>query len=520
MQGAVRPGPTPSTALAGPLRDELLAADFTYDAVADLLGADAHAALSRNETTPALRRTNDENGPLATLVRLFLLQRVVPLAEAEAALPGLVERLGAEGMLAQSVGEVSARLDCRPYSTDDPSTGSGTDLWVVSDLTPGLDGGAQQVTPDYVLGVSPASTSLAQLTLRHDVAAALDLGTGCGVQALHLATHADRVVATDVNQRALDLARFNAELNVLGGRIDVRHGSFFDPVAGDRFDLITTNPPFVISPGSGDQEHRLVYRDSGLPGDQVVEHIVRTAPEHLTDGGWCQVLANWAIIGGRPWDERLAGWLPDDCDALVVQREVLDPASYVELWLKDSGHHPTTGSGTTGDYLARYDTWLSWLEEQGVVGIGFGWINLHRTGVSNPSTGSGTGARRRELLDWPYEVEQPIAPAIEAWGVANGLAAVATSRLVLRPDVAQETVGPAGAEDPATILLRQQRGFRRARQVDTVLAAVAGACDGELPVGAILDAVAQLLELDPEATRERYLPEVAAMLAEGYLEHG
>ncbi len=67
----------------------------------------------------------------------------------------------------------------------------------------------------------------------------------------------------------------------------------------------------MISPATGE---RLVYRDSGLPGDRVVEDIVRAAPDHLTDGGWCQILANWVITTGRPWDERLAGWLADDCD--------------------------------------------------------------------------------------------------------------------------------------------------------------------------------------------------------------
>lgn len=417
------------------------------------------------------------------------------LADAERALPGLVDRLAAEGMLTQSVGEVAARLDCRPYAADDE-----TDLWVVSDLTPGLDGRPQRVASDYVLGISPASTSLAQLTVRHQVGTALDLGTGCGVQALHLAGHADRVVATDVNPRALAIARFNAELNETGGRVDVRDGSLFDPVAGERFDLITTNPPFVISPATGE---RLVYRDSGLPGDRVVEHLVRTASDHLADDGWCQVLANWAHLADRSWDARLAEWLPDDCDALVVQREVLDPAAYVELWLKDSGHHGGA------DYTERYDAWLSWLEDQGVTGVGFGWINLHRTGHA-----------RRELLDWPYDVEQPIAPAIGAWGAAQDLTIDPQARLVLRSEVIQETAGPVGAEDPATIVLRQQRGLRRARQVDTVLAAVAGACDGELPVGVILDAVAQLLELDPAVTREQYLPELAAMVAEGYLDLG
>ena len=228
-----------------------------------------------------------------------------------------------------------------------------------------------------MLGISAASTSLAQLTIREPVGAALDLGTGCGVQALHLAGHADRVVATDVNRRALDIARFNAALNELDA-IEVREGSYFEPVAGERYDLIATNPPFVISPGTGE---RLVYRDSGLPGDRVVEHIVREAPGHLADGGWCQVLANWAIEAGRPWDERLATWLDPDCDALVVQREVVDPAAYVELWLKDSGHHGAE------DYLARYDTWLAWFEEQGIEGIGFGWVNLRR---HRPTSGDHT----------------------------------------------------------------------------------------------------------------------------------
>ena len=205
------------------LRDALLAADFTYDAVAGLLGPLAHDALARNETVPGLRRTRD-GSPLSTLVRLFLLQVPVGLSAAEAALPGLVDDLCAEGLLEQSVGEVAARLDVRPYATDDEH------LWVVSDLTPGLDGTAQRVGPDHVLGISPASTSLAQLTLRDPVERALDLGTGCGVQALHLARHAGSVVATDVNARALRLTRFNAALNDVEERVEVRDGSFFEPV--------------------------------------------------------------------------------------------------------------------------------------------------------------------------------------------------------------------------------------------------------------------------------------------------
>ena len=481
-----------------PLRDALLAADFTYDRVAEAIGEEAHRALGRNETLPALRRTTS-GGPLDTLVRLFLLQTPVTRGDAERALPGLVDVLCNAGLLEQSVSEVAARTDCRPYAVSE--AGADRDLWVVSDLTPGLDGAPVAVGRDHVLGISSASTSLAQLTMREPVGSALDLGTGCGVQALHLAAHAGAVVATDVNERALWMTRLNAALNEV--EVDVRSGSFFEPVAGERFDLIATNPPFVISPATGE---RLVYRDSGLPGDRVVEHIVRTGPDHLADGGWLQVLANWAVTDGVPWDERLGSWLRDDCDALVVQRETLDPAAYVELWLKDSGHHGGP------DYARRYDTWLSWLQETGIEGVGFGWINVR--------LGGGGG---HELLEWPYDVEQPIGPAIRSWGEAvadlHGLTdeALLAATLRARDDVQQETVGRPGAEDPEAIVLRQQRGFRRARTADTVEAAFVGASDGDLSVGQLLGALGTLLERDEADLRSTYLPVVRELVGEGFL---
>jgi hypothetical protein len=427
------------------------------------------------------------------------LQADVARSAVDAALPGLAEPLAHAGLLDLAAGRVRALLDCRPYAEEE------RDLWVVSDLTPGMDGAANVMTGDYVLGISPASTSLAHLTMRRPVARALDLGTGCGVQALHLAAHSDVVVATDVNPRALAMTRFNCALNEVA-QVDVRDGSLFEPVAGERFDLIATNPPFVISPANTE---RLVYRDSGLPGDTVVERIVREAPEHLVDGGWLQVLANWVISKDTPWQERLAEWLRPGDDALVVQREVLDPAAYVELWLKDSGHHGGP------DYLARHDAWLRWLDDQRVEGIGFGWINV-RT--------AGSGAR--ELLEWPYEVEQPIAPAIAKWGDAVARMAgldeqgLLNAHPVVRPDVRQESHGQPGAEDPETIVLRQQRGLCRARQVDTVEAALVGASDGDLSVARLLDALASLLERDPAELTAHYLPVVAELVGEGFLELG
>ena len=491
------------------LREALLAADYGYDGVADLLGTTAHAALARNETTPGLRRTTG-GSPLETLTRLWLLQATVPVDAVERALPGLLDELCAARVLDRSVGEVAARVDLRPYGTDEGN------LWVLGDLTPGLDGGPNRVGADHVLGISPAATSLAQLTVRRPFGSALDLGTGCGVQSLHLARHVEHVVGTDVNRRALWIAELNAEHNEVD--IDLREGSFFEPVAGERFDLVVTNPPFVISPATGE---RLVYRDSGLPGDRAVEHVVREIPRHLAPGGYGQVLANWAILRDRPWDERLGTWLAPSagsgqaaaCDAWVVQRETLDPAEYVELWLKDAGLHGSAG------YLERYDTWLSWFDEQGIEGVGFGWIALR-----SRDGGRASGGEDHRLEEWRWEVEQPLGDEVAAHFDRTALlrdltdAALLASRPRLRADVVQETHGPVGAEDPSTIVLRQQRGLRRARQVDTVEAALAGASDGDLTVGQLLGALEQIL--GPDAGAAERLRGVRELVAEGFLEVG
>ena len=478
------------------LRSALDRASFTVDAVYALLGDDAHRALGRNQTVPALRATRG-GGDLATLVRLFALQVPVDRSRAEAALPGLVDALVAGGMLDASGGEVRALVDIRPYGDEDH------DWWIVCDPTSGLDGRQAPMDPSYVLGISEASSSLAQLTVREPVGRALDLGTGCGVQAMHLAQHASEVVATDVNPRALAMARLTAALNEAD--VDVRDGSLFEPVAGETFDLIATNPPFVISP-PGSQV--LVYRDSGMPGDSVVRHLVENAETHLNDGGWCQILANWAHHDDVDWRADLGQWLQGrPLDAWILQRELVDPAAYVEMWLADAG------LATSPDYTQRYDAWLDWFASERIEAIGFGWLSLRKT--------SATPVHRLE--EWTGEIAQPVGPAVAAWGRrVDQLRSTSDDELLGRTfrqavDLVEETRGAAGADDPESIVVRLQHGVRRSRQVDTVEAGLIGASDGDLTSGQILDALASLLDRDPVELRQRYAGSVRELVEDGFL---
>ncbi|WP_211658305.1 DUF7059 domain-containing protein [Phytoactinopolyspora halophila] len=490
------------------LRDALANARYTVDAVHELLGERASSALNRNATIPGqLALTGDT--PLETLTRLWRLQLPVPANAIRAALPaGLpLEKLVEGGLLRVDGGDradsggggggglVSALVDIRPYADD---TG---DWWVVADLTPGLDGRSPSIPEDHVLGLNAASTTLAQLTVRRPARRAFDLGTGCGVQALHLARHCDEVVASDVNSRALALTSLTARLN--GIDVDLRSGDLYAPVAGEHFDLIATNPPFVVSPGG-----RHVYRDSGLAGDDVTRRVVVDGAHHLAPGGILQSLGNWMHVRGQDWRERVGSWIDaTGCDAWVIQREVQDPAEYIELWLRDSGE----SSGPA--YERRYREWLTWFDENDVEAIGFGWINLRAAGTRNTSV---------RIEEWPHAVEQPVAPHIARWFDRSETlrvddAELLTTHLAVADDVMLEQVGQPGEEDPEHLVLRQQHGLRRARASTTAESGFVGACDGSLPVGVIVDALAQVLDVDASSLRDDLLPRIRSLTQEGFL---
>jgi hypothetical protein len=484
----------PAEGVAG-LRSALVAAGYTVDGVLDLLGPHAYGALGRGETVPALRTTTG-GSPLETLTRLFVLQAPVRLDAVRAALPDLDGLVGG-GLVAVDGAEVHALVDVRPYAADT------LDAYVVSDLGTGIGGVSGPVTRDHVLGIGGASTTLAQITVRPTVGRALDIGTGCGVQALHLVGHADRVVATDRNPRALAMAGLTAGLS--GMVFDLREGSLYEPVAGERFDLIVSNPPFVVA-----LEARFTYRDSGLPGDEVGRRLVTQAPAYLADGGWIQVLANWLHVEGEDWRERLAGWVvPTGCDAWVVQREVQDPAEYAELWLRDAGDH------TGPDYARRYDQWLQALADDRVEGIGFGWITLHASGAEHPVT-------RIEEIRHP--VQQPLGEPIRAWfDRQDRLRSVGdddllATALVVDPQVRldQEWVPSSDGLALLTQRLRQAGGLRRSGEVDEVGAEVVAGCNGR-PLRAVLADVAGRLGVDEAELRAGAVPAVRTLLEEGFL---
>ncbi len=462
------------------LRADLRASRFTVEDVTALLGPLASAALDREQALPAQRVTADSAEPCATLVRLFTLGDPVDASEAQRALPTLgVDGAIRLGLVAQEGDGVTALVDLRPYAAD------GDAWWIASDLSELATG--RPLRPDHVLGIGGASTTLACWTPRPQVAKALDVGTGCGIQALHLGTHAEAVTVTDLSQRALGFARFNAALNEVDWA--VLEGSMLEPVVGQRFDLIVSNPPFVITPRSG-VVPLFEYRDAGGAGDAVVADLVRGIGGHLEPGGIAQFLGNWEVPRGATWTGRVGSWVEGTgLDAWVVQREVQDPAEYAETWARDGGHHPGTAQ-----FDAMYAAWLDDFAARDVESIGFGVITLQR-----PATDRAPFVDLDEVT-WP--VQSPMGEAVLAglrartWLAEHDDAAVLDATWRCGPDVHEERHTMPGATDPTVIVLRQGGGLRRHLRMTTVTAAYASVADGELSARQAAAAIAGILGLD------------------------
>ena len=513
--------PAAEARLVEGLRADLAAARFTVDVLDDLLGPVAAGALHRDQVLPAVRVTHASTDPAAVLLRLFVLGVPVPRRALDRAVPTLrsvgLERLR---LVATAGGgaddEVRASVDLRPYAAVD---GAGeASWWLASDLGEMVTGGA--LRSDHVLGVGGASTTLAQVTVRSPRRRTLDVGTGCGVQALHAARHSDVVVGTDTSVRALAFARFNAAL--AGVALDLRQGSLFEPLSGpaggglpEQFDLVVSNPPFVITPRvSGVPLYE--YRDGGRSGDDLVRDVVTQVGQHLVPGGVAQLLGNWEHRRGEGWSERVAGWLDaSGLDGWVVQREVLDPAEYAEMWMRDGG---TTVARDPEAWRQRYDAWLEDFRARDVEAIGLGMVVLRR-----PVTG---GPTLRRVEEQSGAVRQPLGPHVEAvlaahdWlqGVTSGgPEGLLGARLVVAGDVTEERHLVPGASDPSVVLLRQGEGYGRAVQAGTALAGLVGACDGELTVGQLAGALAALLDVPVADLRSELLPQVVDLVRDGFL---
>jgi methylase of polypeptide subunit release factors len=480
-------------AIAG-LREVLSAAGLTGAGVRDALRTTGELLARRHDLAVHERRLAGVE-PLGSIVRLFVLELPVAAADVEAALAPLgLDRLERMGLVETDGTTAHALVRIVPHD----------ELLIASDRRAGDD-----VRADHVAGVQGPSLTLSHLTVRRPVGSALDVGTGCGIQAILAARHSGRVVATDLNERALAFAAFNAALNGVEN-LELRAGSFFEPAGAERFGLVTSNPPYVISP-----ESEFLYRDSGMEGDRVSREVVGAAPAHLEEGAFATVLVSWVHAPGTDWSAPLREWVAGSgCDAWLLHHGTDDPLVHAARWNRH------LQESADADAAEAIDRWLAYLERLGIGGIASGAVILRRRSA-------GPGRVRADEL--PADRLGPVSEhALRVFAAGDFLAALPDERALLDERLApaercvleQRAVRADGNWALAEVTLALGDGLGFTAALDPGAAEIVAALDGRRALREVVEELAARQGVDRDALAREAADVAREMLAAGFLVRG
>jgi hypothetical protein len=427
--------------------------------------------------------------PEDVLLRLFLLGSPVHRDDACRALaPTSLDDWTGTGVLESRDDAVRARVVLAPVQG----------LALASDALWG-----DRLSEKHVMGFAGSTQTLDRLIVRRPSRATLDLGTGNGIHALRAARHSDCVVATDLNPRAASFTAFNARLNGIPN-VEARTGDLYAPVAGEKFDLIVANPPFVISP-----ERCYLFRDGSLPGDELSRRVIREGATHLREGGFLQVLFEWACRRGEDWKDRLWGWVRDTgCDGWLIHVDTNTPEEHAETWV--GGER----GGDPEQYTEMMQRWLDYYEQEQIEAIGYGFLTLRRRSC---------GGDNWFACDHPPLIHGPAGDSI-----LHGFAqrdflhktdrdALLATRFRLAPEMRLEqqmAPTPAGWEVRQT-QLRISAGLGFAGEANPYVFGLLDRCRGEKTLAEVVHDLESSIgeELDPESC----LGTVRRMVEQGFL---
>lgn len=326
--------------LAEKIRDGLLKLGFTGDAMRAAVPESAEASTSMHMDHAMIAERLGTGSAVACLLRAFLLRAATPEAV-------LREKLGDEFFELCDEAGLWSRVE-------DGITGTvvfleDEKIFLLSDHTSLRLGELEMY---WVMSIGTSTIAVANSVARRPYGKVLDLCCGGGIQAFYAAPYAKQIVAIDRNPRALNLGRFGAAMNRLPN-IEFRESDCYSAVAGETFDLVVCNPPYVMTP-----DRQAYYRDGGMGGDRFSERILREVPAYMSEGGFTHVTCDVGGMGGKSSQTRLREWLDGNgCDVVALAGKRLTPGEYAKAWMRaDRGPH-------VQEEIAR---WTAYLEEIGI----------------------------------------------------------------------------------------------------------------------------------------------------------
>ncbi|HWB83591.1 MAG TPA: methyltransferase [Bryobacteraceae bacterium] len=434
--------------------------------------------------------------PVDALIRLLLDGEFLELSDAVRLLPaGALETLEA--------------LNLAQHDRDWPSLWYATvtlypvgNLWMVSDRASTPDKQDYRPPADVVYPAVVENTREFLATLPETPCdALLDIGTGTGIAALAAAGFARHVWGLDIAARSVRFAQFNQRLNEISNAT-MLEGDLYEPVEGLTFDRIVAHLPYVPA-----RKTKLIYRDGGEDGEQILRRVVEGLPRFLRPSGRFYTFILGVDCEGETFEERIRRWLGpqhDEFDLVLVSYALRTPAEFIS-------HVLNKGTSPIEDVRFWGELW----QQRKVQFVFYGPVMIRRHEGGRPGITAraqkGTGFRREHvdwLLDWETEARDP-----------DILGRLLASKPFLSPDcrmaISHRVQGSRFV--PEVFVFESSQPFQSECRVQGWLARTVAACDGARTWGEHYESARQEGSLPPQVTEADFAAILGAMVSNGVL---
>lgn len=479
------------------LRAHFLASGYTVEGLRKKLGLKPSRQLELVALASYPPIQPEVRDSLDAITHLFLLGEALPSVLVAPFFPdGLWEALRETGLITPDPTDTNhciASVALYPVR----------DLYIASDRWTNADHSQRQMFSDIVY---PALTGSAKQFIDFTSYAPcddfLEVCAGTAPAALLAARAAKRTWATDIAERSLDFAKFNAALNGIAN-ISFGEGDLFEPLGDLKFDRIAAHPPYVpvLKPAE-------IFYGGGEVGEEITKRIVAELPKRLKPGGrlYCRTLGTERP--GETFEQRIRGWLGEkhaEFDVALFAIQTLEPRQFaLEETLNRNGSKE------------EFFQWAKLFERNNVHELVIGLVVVQRASEKRPAftfrraiRNDTPAASIERILHWETKMQQD--------GSAERLLAVrpvATEGIELTVRHLLQN----GEVHPQEYTLAIKRPFAMDCAVQPWMALMVARCDGKMTVAELFDLAKKSGWIVEETPREAFLKLLATLIGGGFLQ--
>jgi methylase of polypeptide subunit release factors len=377
------------------------------------------------------------------------------------------------------------------------------DLYIASDRWSNPDHSARQMFPDIVYpALTKSAKQFIDYTSFEPCEDFLELCAGTAPAALLAARSAKNIWATDIAERSIDFAKFNAALNGIHN-VTFALGDLYQPVEGRTFDRITAHPPYVpvLKPAE-------IFYGGGEVGEEITKRIIEGLPAKLKAGGrfYCRTMGTERI--GQNFENRVREWLgPNhaEFDVALFAVQTFEPRQFAleETMAKNGGRD-------------QYAEWEKLFTKNNVSGLVIGIVIVQRT----------TGHRSAFTIRRTIRTGTPLA-ALEwamRWETELQMPGAAERILQTKPlatsgiEILVRHILRDGEFSQESFTLTLERPFAMDCKAQPWMAALLPLCDGKTTVGELFETAKQNGWIVPGTPPEEFCRLLATLISGGFLQ--